>query len=81
MIKKLDLTHAFLVLSAIFIVISFVSRHDYATQLWIGIVLLVFYLGLQLTHHFFDKSLTKEVLGEYILMAILIGLILFKVAI
>lgn len=76
---SLDFTHLFFFAAILFIGLSFLFRGDTITQIKIAGVLLVFYLGIQFIHHYFDKSLTKEVLVEYILIALLIGLIFFDV--
>lgn len=76
---SLDFTHLYFFVVVIFIALSFLSKGDSLTQIKIAGVLIVFYLILQIFHHYFDKSLTKEVLVEYILIAILVTLIFFDV--
>lgn len=78
-IKKVDLSHTFLFVALVFSVLGFILPQDYSFQFQIGIILLVFYLISQLVHHFFDRSLTKEVALEYILLAVLMSLILLKI--
>lgn len=76
---NMDFTHLFFFIAILLIGISFLFRGDGTTQIKIAGVLLVFYVLIQFFHHYFDKSLTKEVLVEYILIALLIGLIFFDV--
>ncbi len=79
LIKKieLDLSHLFLLLAVVFLVIGYFS-HDYQSKLWIGFLLIFFYLILQITLHINDKSLTFKTAFEYILIAGLIAIVLLS---
>lgn len=75
-LKKLELTHLFLPFALIILVISYISGKSFEGQIRIGLILLFFYLLIQILHHYIDKSLTFEVVAEYILIAALLGVVL-----
>lgn len=69
---KLKLVHALIPLGVIFIYLIFTDRGKSDMQLQLTILAIVSYFGISIVHHYFDKSLTFEIVFEYILMASLI---------
>ncbi|KKQ67280.1 MAG: hypothetical protein US86_C0001G0207 [Candidatus Daviesbacteria bacterium GW2011_GWA2_38_24] len=68
---KLDLMHLFLVFSIIAFAALLIFKQN--TLLKINIVALtsIIYLSMALVHHYKDKTLTLEVIIEYVLIALL----------
>lgn len=75
------LSNIFLVLSIVLILLSFFFRSINPYQYQIIFLAVVVYLTTSLLHHYYDKSLTFEILLEYILIGALAFLIIFGIAI
>lgn len=71
----------FLVISFILIVLSFFFSNNNSYQYQIIFLVVILYLASSIAHHHFDKSLTLEVILEYILIGALAFLIVFGLAI
>lgn len=74
------INHLYLPVSLVIIGLSFLLRGDPQIQLNLLIMAVFLYLSFSFIHHFLDKSLTLEVIIEYILIAwlsivLLIGLL------
>lgn len=67
---KYDLTHFFLPFAIIGIILIFILRGNGLLQFQIATMLAISYITVALIHHYFDKSLTLEVVIEYILIAL-----------
>ncbi len=74
------LSNTFLALSLVMIVTSFFYRNKNIYQYEIIFISVLFYLTSSIIHHYFDKSLTFEILLEYILIGALAFLIIFGIA-
>lgn len=74
------LSNTFLALSLVMIVLSFFYRNKNIYQYEIIFISVLFYLTSSVIHHYFDKSLTFEILLEYILIGALAFLIIFGIA-
>lgn len=61
-------------------VLSFIFRQNTSFQFLIILLALVSYIIFSLMHHYFDKTLTFEVVIEYILIAGLVLIILTSAA-
>jgi hypothetical protein len=70
--KYLNLTHFLIPLSIIFIVLSFIFKKQSLILFEMLVLFALIYVVSILVHHHFDKSLTKEVAAEYILLALLV---------
>jgi hypothetical protein len=68
---KLELIHIFIPLAVIFIFLSFILPKNPLMQLQLLILFGLLYFMTVFVHHNFDKSLTFEIMAEYILVAIL----------
>lgn len=73
---KVDLTHVLAPLSVAAVVLLILFRGNSTAQFTLVAVSVSVYLIVVLIHHWFDKSLTFEVMVEYILIAVLILIIL-----
>ena len=73
------LSTIFLVGSLIMIVLSFFYKNENIYQYEIIFVTVLLYLTSSIMHHHFDKSLTFEILLEYILIGALAFLIIFGI--
>lgn len=67
---KLHLDQFFLPLAIILIGLIFVFQHQNQVQFELMVLATLLYLATALLHHHFDKSLTFEVVIEYILIAL-----------
>ena len=74
------LSNTFLVASLVMIILSFFYRNKNIYQYEIIFVTVLLYLTSSIMHHHFDKSLTFEILLEYILIGALAFLIIFGIA-
>lgn len=74
--KKLDLSHLSLPLGLIFLGLLVWERGNSVVEFELVIVASIFYLSLAFIHHHFDKTLTFEVIIEYILIDLLALIIL-----
>lgn len=77
MIKKIKVNTFFLLIpfGLGFVTLSFIFRSQATIQLELIFLMMVIYVSLALIHHYFDKSLTLETVIEYILIAVLAGVI------
>ncbi len=73
---KLNLTHLFLPIATLFIVLMFMFRDSTRVQMEIVAIGALIYVGIAFIHHHLDKTLTFEVIVEYILIAALTLIIL-----
>lgn len=81
-IIKYDLlSNIFLVLSLAMIAASFFLKYRNLYQYEIIFITVLLYLTSSLLHHHFDKSLTFEIVLEYILIGALAFLIIFGIAV
>lgn len=74
----LNIWHLFLTLSLITAVFSFYFVNQSAIQHRLVIALSILYVSFSLVHHYKDKSLTFEIILEYILIAVLVMIITFS---
>ncbi len=75
-IAKLDLTYAFIPIGLFSVMLILLFKGNANLQLQILIFSAVSYVGLAIFHHHQDKSLTLEIIVEYILIAALIIIVL-----
>lgn len=75
------ISNIFLLISIIFIVVSFFLHDINPYQYQIIFAAVAIYLSTSILHHYYDKSLTFEVGLEYILIGALAFLIVFGIAI
>ena len=75
------LSNIFLFISIILILTSFFYKNRNFYQYEIIFTTVLLYLISSITHHYFDKSLTFEILLEYILIGALAFLIIFGIAV
>lgn len=73
--RRLNLTHLFVPLTLIFIGLSLFFNGSLVIELELVILFALFYLSFLMVHHHRDKSLTVETMGEYILLAVLVIII------
>ncbi|MBI2596177.1 hypothetical protein HYW46_05600 [Candidatus Daviesbacteria bacterium] len=78
---KMNIFYLLLPLSIILIVASFIFRQHANIQLELAILAIFIYISFALIHHFFDKSLSLEIIIDYILISILATVILLGVVI
>lgn len=73
-VKKinLELIHIFLPVSVVFLFFMYFLKPQSTVYLKIIILVSVLYLLISLIHHYIDKSLNKETLLEYLLIAFLV---------
>lgn len=67
---KIHLDQLFLPVGIVLIGLIFVFRHQNQIQFELVVLATILYLATALLHHHFDKSLTIEVVLEYILIAL-----------
>lgn len=75
-IKKIELPHLFAVISLFVVVALIVFRDISFLQVLIAAIAVFLYIIIAFLHHLVDKSLTFEVIIEYILIAVLVLMIL-----
>lgn len=75
-LSKLNLTHSLIPWSGVAVILLILLRGRSNLQFLVVMISVVIYLFISLIHHHFDKSLTFEVLVEYILIAVLTLIIL-----
>ncbi len=75
-IFKLELIHLLPLIAIVLIVLSFIIPSQTAIQIQLSITFVLLYLTFSIIHHFLDKSLTLEVILDYILIAALVLIIL-----
>lgn len=80
LLKKHLLSNIFLLISVILIILSFFFKDINPFQYQIIFLTVVFYLATAILYHHYDKSLTFEILLEYILIGALAFLIIFGIA-
>lgn len=73
---SLELDRGMVPLSILFFILIYFFRNDSTLQYELVILAAVFYVSAALLHHHFDKSLTFEIVAEYILIAALALIIL-----
>lgn len=76
---KIDAFVCFLFLSLLLVFLSFLFKGQSLLQTELVIGAVIAYIGFCLVHHYLDKSLTKEIVLEYILVATLITVIMVGV--
>lgn len=81
LIKYDLLSNIFLFVSISLIIASFFYKNRNLFQYEIIFITVLLYLVSSITHHYFDKSLTFEILLEYILIGALAFLIIFGIAV
>ena len=69
--EKFNLTHLLLIFCLVLVAMSFIFPHIGKLQLEITVLAILSYVIFSLLHHYFDKTLTLEVILEYILIATL----------
>ena len=79
-LKKNFISNIFLLISIILIVLSFFYKDFNPYQYLIIFVAISLYLATSILHHYYDKSLTFEIILEYILIGALAFLIIFGIA-
>lgn len=67
---QFNLTWIFIILSPLFVALIFIFRHSSSAQFKLLFLAAFLYLALAIGHHYKDKSLTFEILIEYILIAL-----------
>lgn len=60
----------------VFLAVMFYFKDSQKIQLEIIIASAIIYVAMALAHHHFDKSLTFEIIVEYILLALLVIILL-----
>ncbi len=70
------LIFVFLPLCLLFIVFSFITHNQSLIQVQILTLICFSYLIIHFIHHYLDKSLTFEIMIEYILIASLVTIVL-----
>jgi hypothetical protein len=65
---KLELTHLYLPVSFVLAILLLLFRGQSKLQFEVVCAGALIYLGISLSHHHFDRSLTMEVMLEYILI-------------
>lgn len=75
-LKKLNLIWILALSTPAFFVALFIFRFSSTIQFRIFTLAALVYLGVALLHHYKDKTLTLEIIIEYILIAVLALLIL-----
>ncbi len=75
-IKKHSFSLIYLPIALVFLVIMFYFKEDPKIQIQIVVASAVLYVAMALAHHKFDKSLTFEIIVEYILLALLVVILL-----
>ncbi len=73
---KITLSHFYLPLAIIFLGLLYLFRSNSLYQVELIIASSIAYITIALLHHHLDKSLTLEIIIEYILIAILVVIIL-----
>ena len=73
---KVTLNYLYLPLALVFLVSLYFFRANAIYQVEVIIGAAITYITVALLHHHFDKSLTLEIIIEYILIAILVVIIL-----
>lgn len=76
LLKKADHMWVFLFSTPFFLVGLWMARYSPSVQIKLLIVAALFYLALALMHHQKDKTLTFEIVIEYILIAALALIVL-----
>ena len=74
------LSNIFLFVSLVLIAASFFYKDNNSYQYEIIFLTVALYLASSIAHHHFDKSLTLEVILEYILIGALAFLVVFGIA-
>jgi hypothetical protein len=69
-LARVHLDQLFLPVAIVLIGMIFIFRHQNQIQFELVVLATILYLGTALLHHHFDKSLTIEVILEYILIAL-----------
>lgn len=75
-LKKANLIWVLTLFIPVFLVALFIFRFSPQTQFQIFVLAALVYLAVALIHHYKDKTLTLEIIIEYILIAALALLIL-----
>ena len=73
---KIQVNHLFLPLVVVLVVLVLIFRGHSLIQFELVTLGVILYVSTALLHHHFDKSLTVEVILEYILIAALVLIIL-----
>lgn len=73
---KLNVSHSYLPLAIVFLGLIYISKDNPKIQLQVVIAAAISYVAIALLHHHIDKSLTFEIIIEYILIAVLALIIL-----
>lgn len=76
MTKNLPISAFLLPIAFVFIMLSFYFPRMIAVQLGLVVAFASLYIGASLMHHHKDKSLTPQIILEYILVATLIVVIM-----
>lgn len=76
LIKKISPIWILILSTPIFIGLLIISRFSKNMQFQVLLVISVVYVSIAVLHHFQDKTLTMEIIIEYILIAVLALLLL-----
>lgn len=76
LIKKISLMWVLILSIPIFIFLLITFRFSQERQFYIFITASILYVATAILHHFQDKTLTTEIIIEYILIAVLALLLL-----
>lgn len=76
---KPDLSLSYIPLGVICLFAVYRYRSSQGLQLQVIFIAAVLYVSIALIHHYFDKTLTLEVIIEYILIALLVLAVTFGV--
>ncbi len=74
--KALNLSYFYMPVALIILGVFYIFRNQPKLQFQLVVIAAIIYVILALLHHLKDKSLTLEIIIEYILMAALVIIIL-----
>jgi hypothetical protein len=80
-LKGLRIPHLLLALSLIGIAVNFLFPYSDFIHFSVVMIFVIFYVIFSILHHYLDKTLTAEIMIEYILLATLAIVIILRIQI